>query len=266
MLDGGAGYDTADYGGSDAGVTVNLTTSRGQQGGHAGGDSLTGIEELKGSSHADLLIGDGRDNDLQGREGDDTLISGAGNDNLHGGAGADRLDGGDGHDDWVRYWGSDVGVTVNLATGTGQGGHAEGDTLTGIENINGSDHADHLTGDDGDNGLNGDGGNDTLEGGAGDDWLYVTGNPGCVCSESRRSARVMPSRKKSLRLVLAPVAVRRGDQLFGLRHGKRREQIREHRLQGAADVFRGPVDHEQGAFDAASSWPTSRRSAGSTST
>ena len=143
-LDGGAGYDSADYGGSDAGVTVNLTTSRGQQGGDAWGDTLTGIENVRGSDHGDLLIGNGRRNELQGREGDDTLISGAGDDQLHGGAGADRLDGGDGHDDWVRYWGSDAGVTVNLATGTGQGGHAEGDTLTGIERLGGSDHADHL--------------------------------------------------------------------------------------------------------------------------
>ena len=88
----------------------------------------------------------------------------------NGEAGADTLDGGEG-DDFAGYWGSDAGVTVNLAMGTGQGGHAEGDTLTGIENIHGSDHADHLIGDDGDNGLNGQDGNDTLEGGAGDDWL-----------------------------------------------------------------------------------------------
>ena len=81
------------------------------------------------------------------------------------------LDGGEG-EDHAGYWGSDAGVTVNLATGMGQGGHAEGDTLTGIENVSGSyHHADHLIGDDGDNGLSGNGGNDTLDGGAGDDWL-----------------------------------------------------------------------------------------------
>ena len=175
VLDGGAGYDTADYGASDAGVSVNLTRDR-AEGGHAGGDRLTGIEELKGSSHADRLIGNGRDNNLQGREGDDTLISGAGNDQLHGGAGADRLDGGDGHDDWVRYWGSDAGVTVNLATGTGQGGHAEGDTLTGIERLGGSDHADHLIGDDGANGFDGGAGADTLDGGDGNDFAGYWGS------------------------------------------------------------------------------------------
>ena len=79
-------------------------------------DALTGFENVDGSDHADHLTGDDRDN------------------GLHGGAGADTLDGGEG-DDHVGYWGSDAGVTVNLATGTGQGGDAEGDTLTGIENL-----------------------------------------------------------------------------------------------------------------------------------
>ena len=64
-----------------------------------------------------------------------------------------------------------TGVTVNLATGTGQGGEAEGDTLTGFWRVFGSDHADRLIGDSGDNRLHGNGGNDTLEGGAGSDWL-----------------------------------------------------------------------------------------------
>ena len=81
---------------------------------------------------------------------------------------------------FAAYGGSDAGVTVNLATGMGQGGHAEGDTLTGILGVIGSSHADHLigdaghsnlNGDDGDDDLHGGGGNDTLEGGAGNDWL-----------------------------------------------------------------------------------------------
>ena len=71
-----------------------------------------------------------------------------------GGAGRDVLDGGTGSDRTI-YAGSDAGVTVNLATGTGLGGHAEGDTLTAIENLTGSVHSDALTGDDNGNRLTG---------------------------------------------------------------------------------------------------------------
>ena len=62
-------------------------------------------------------------------------------------------------------------MTVNLKTGQGSGGHAAGDTLTGIENIRGAAHDDTLTGNDGDNHLYGGGGNDMLRGGIGDDTL-----------------------------------------------------------------------------------------------
>ena len=59
------GTDTADYSGSDAGVTIDLTrTPRGAAegsaagaGGHAEGDVLHGIENLTGSDYTDLLRG-----------------------------------------------------------------------------------------------------------------------------------------------------------------------------------------------------------------
>jgi len=155
VLDGGAGrWDRAIYAGSGAGVNVNLGAGT-ATGGHAEGDTLTGIEILIGSDFADTLTGD---------DGDD------GDNVFEGGAGADVLDGGAGRRDWAAYWNSDAGVNVNLATGTGRGGDAEGDTLTGIEDLEGSDFADTLTGDDGDNWLWGDAGADVLDGGAGDDW------------------------------------------------------------------------------------------------
>ena len=170
QIDGGADFDVAAYEASDTSVTINLATGT-AEGGHANGDTLTGIEGVFGSSHADHLNGDADPNLLNGREGDDTLEGGAGDDwQLQGGAGADQIDGGAGFD-FAVYDESDAGVTVNLATGTGQGGHAEGDTLTGIEGVFGTSYADHLTGDGGDNSLLGFGGNDALEGGAGDDTL-----------------------------------------------------------------------------------------------
>ena len=50
------------------------------------------------------------------------------------------------------------------------------DTLSGIENINGTNQADQITGDAFNNNLAGNGGNDIINGGAGDD--YLTGGSG----------------------------------------------------------------------------------------
>ena len=169
-LDGGSGTDTVSYEGSDAGVTVNLATRTGT-GGHAEGDTYLSVENVRGTMHRDVLIGDGGANRLYGAAGDDSLRGAGGDDWLHGDAGADRLDGGGGTDT-VSYEGSKAGVTVSLATGTGRGGQAAGDTLSGIENVIGSAHEDSLTGDGGANRLHGGDADDVLQGGAGADWLY----------------------------------------------------------------------------------------------
>ena len=154
-LDGGPGTgDTASYAGSNTAVSVNLDGSSGS-GGHAQGDTLTAIENLTGSSHADTLSGNASANHLKGEAGDDTLW---------GGPGADTLDGGDGPGDTARYVSSDAGVTVNLDTETGSGGHAQGDTLTNIENVGGSAFDDVLTGNSENNILQSFGGHDTLVG------------------------------------------------------------------------------------------------------
>ena len=169
-LDGGGGEDTVYYTGSNAGVTVNLRTGEGS-GGHAAGDSIRGFENIIGSEHADTLSGDDENNVIEGNGGADTLEGGYGNDRLEGGAGADTLDGGGG-EDTVYYTGSNAGVTVNLRTGEGSGGHAAGDSIRGFERIIGSAYADTLTGDDGDNVIEGGAGADTLDGGDGDDRLW----------------------------------------------------------------------------------------------
>ena len=168
-LDGGAGIDTVSYAGSSMAVTVDLDTGSGL-GGDARGDRLTSIENLIGSDHDDTLTGDAGDNSLHGFAGDDQLDGGAGNDQLEGGAGDDRLDGGAGTD-LVTYYRSSEAVNVNLATGRGYGGDAQGDRLTSIENLIGSNHDDTLTGDAGNNALYGFAGDDHLVGGMGDDHL-----------------------------------------------------------------------------------------------
>ena len=129
-------------------------------GGHAQGDTLSGIENLTGSRHNDTLTGDDNDNVLRG------------------GPGYDRLNGGGGTD-WADYSGSPEPVTVNLTVTSAQGGagHARGDRLRNIENLIGSAHNDTLTGDSGDNVLRGGAGADTLDGRGGIDTADYTGSP-----------------------------------------------------------------------------------------
>jgi Ca2+-binding RTX toxin-like protein len=157
-LSGGAGTDAASYATSTAGVTVNLATGA-ASGGHAAGDTLQGIENLIGSSHADTLTGNFGNNALSGGDGNDTLIGAAGADALNGGAGIDA----------ASYAGSNAGVRVHLALGGAAGGDADGDTFTGIDALIGSAYSDHLAGDAGDNHLYGEDGNDALWGGDGND-------------------------------------------------------------------------------------------------
>src|SRR5882757_1903286 len=178
-LDGGAGIDTVDYNGT-AGVTVNLTTGVGS-GGEAEGDVLSNIENVQGtntyndyitgSAVANVLSGYSGDDSLYGMDGNDSLYGMDGNDFLQGGNGADVLDGGAGIDT-VDYNGT-TGVYVNLTTGYGYYGEAEGDRLYNVENVRGTGgYNDSLIGSAADNVLNGYGGNDYLQGGAGADTLY----------------------------------------------------------------------------------------------
>ena len=116
---------------------------------------------------------------INGTNGGDSLYGGAaadvinglnGNDTLKGFGGADRLDGGAGIDT-VFYGDSSAGVGINLATGRGVGGSAEGDTLISVENVFGSNFNDTLTGTSGANELHGQDGNDVIKGGGGNDFL-----------------------------------------------------------------------------------------------
>ena len=179
LIDGGAGSgDATTYITSNAEVYVNLQTSHAFSG-DAEGDTLLNIEHVQGSVYNDILIGDNQANRLDGKsgadrlrgnQGADTLLGGDGADTLHGGSGGDSLEGGAGRD-WATYTDSNQGVTVNLDTGNGSGGHANGDHLDGIENLEGSSHNDALTGDNQSNILSGLAGNDELLGNAGNDSL-----------------------------------------------------------------------------------------------
>ena len=169
-LDGGEGWDTASYADAPVGVRVTMASTAPQLTGH-GSDVLIGIEEIIGSSFADVLSGAGSDN-LFGGAGDDTLIGGAEDTWLFGGAGDDVLDGTASDDDTARYDDAPRGVTVSLAALGAQNTNEGWDTLRDIENLAGSVFADTLIGSDEANKLGGFEGNDSLYGGLGDDELF----------------------------------------------------------------------------------------------
>jgi Ca2+-binding RTX toxin-like protein len=162
LLVGQGGLDTADYSASPEAVTVQLNstaldpTAEGSgTGGHAQGDRLVLMERIIGSAFADTLLG-GELNDI--------FVGGGGADVLNGGAGSDT----------AEYSTSAAGVTVRLEAGVttvGSGGDAEGDALTGMENLIGSAFADRLEGSTEANRLDGGAGDDVLVGGAGADRL-----------------------------------------------------------------------------------------------
>jgi serralysin len=129
-LKGNSGVDTASYGGSSAGVNVNLGTlsvvSNGQggftfiqvggtgTGGDAQGDTLNGFENLIGSAFADTLTGNNGVNRLEGGAGDDVISGGGGNDTIIGGSDVDieNLSGGAGFDTFVYLSRSDSNTSA----------------------------------------------------------------------------------------------------------------------------------------------------------
>jgi Ca2+-binding RTX toxin-like protein len=134
------------------------------------GITVDGDDTLSGGNGNDTLRGHGGNDTLNGGDGKDSLDGGIGNDVLVGGAGADILNGGDGNDT-ADYSTSRAAITINLVDGLGVGGDAQGDVLTNIENLIGSDFNDVLTGNGVINVIDGGNGDDIITGGSNDDKL-----------------------------------------------------------------------------------------------
>ncbi|WP_395672487.1 calcium-binding protein [Inquilinus sp.] len=161
IIGGESGHDLIDGRGGDDALS-----------GEDGDDILNGrdgADRLVGGAGDDTLTGDAGNDSMDGGTGNDGAFGGAGNDSITGGAGTDNLDGGDDNDfleggadadtltggsgiDTASYASSAAGVTVVLG-GASSGGDAQGDTLTGIEQVMGSGFADTITGDAGANTL-----------------------------------------------------------------------------------------------------------------
>ena len=171
-LDGGAGNDTMTGGLGDDIYFVDSLFDVVTEVANAGTDevltslasyslaAIANVENLTGiAATGQTLTGDSLANSITGGIGNDTLDGGAGGDTLTGGGGSDT----------ASYASSGAGVTINLAAGTASGGDAQGDTLSGIQNIIGSAQADTLTGDGNANTFEGGAGGDTIDGGGGND-------------------------------------------------------------------------------------------------
>jgi Ca2+-binding RTX toxin-like protein len=119
-------------------------------------------------TEAAALYGMGGDDTLIGSSSSDTLDGGDGSDLLYGGVGSDVMNGGNGIDT-VNYVASGLAININLATNTLSGGDAQGDTLTNVEIIVGSNYNDIFVGNSADNSFEGGVGADNIDGGAGFD-------------------------------------------------------------------------------------------------
>ncbi len=130
-----------------------------------------GDDTISTGNGSDVLFGEGGADVLNGGGGDDVLDGGTGADQIHGGSGLD----------FVSYVSSSSGVTVNLATGMGSGGEAQGDTYTSIEGVFGSNQNDTIIGNGNDNLFEGLNGADSFDGGAGEDYVsYIAATSGAI--------------------------------------------------------------------------------------
>ncbi len=175
--DGDVSGGSTGPGGNDVVDAATLTVAT-QLFGQAGDDTLTGglgSDGLSGGDGTDSLSGGAGNDTLNGVLGADTLAGGGGDDTFSGSAGDDAIDGGGGAD-LVLYSLAPGPVSVDLTAAIASGAWGD-DTLTGIENITGSDFADTLNGGPGPNVLGGGKGDDTIDArdGAAD---TVDGGPG----------------------------------------------------------------------------------------
>lgn len=156
--------------------------------GRGGNDNISlgvGNDVGRGGPGNDALGGwDGGDI-LAGGTGDDRITGGAGHDQMFGGIGNDLLDPGLGNDffsggaglDTVNFinGGGTKGVNVDLTAGTVTGGQGK-DTVSGVENIIGTNFPDLLKGNSKANSMYGFNGDDTIDGAGGNDILYGHGD------------------------------------------------------------------------------------------
>jgi Ca2+-binding RTX toxin-like protein len=154
-MDGGNGIDTLSYKNATSGVTVYLSTTKAQNTGGSGTDTIYNFENITGSNYNDILVGNISGNVINGLDGNDLIYAGtsSASDTYNGGNGIDTL----------SYKNATSGVTVYLSTTAAQNTGGSGtDTIYNFENITGSNYDDILVGNISGNVINGLDGNDLI--------------------------------------------------------------------------------------------------------
>jgi Ca2+-binding RTX toxin-like protein len=146
-------------------------------------------DTLNGTVGVNILVGMAGADQLNGLGGDDFLFGGAGADALNGGTGADFMAGGTGNDSYLV---DDLGDVVSEAANEGTdtvstalstyalGANVENLTLTaaGANNASGNGLANVITDGNGSSVLQGLAGNDTINAGGGNDRFMASGSDG----------------------------------------------------------------------------------------
>ena len=179
IINGGGGFDRANYHNEDAAIFVHLAAGQVVGGVNTGTDTLLSVESITGTDFSDTYDAtgfsgsstnagsNGTFNEFEGRGGNDTII---GNGNTR-----------------VAFYNATAGVTVTLGvggiigSGTSTGDASVGsDTFTGVNAVRGSSFNDIITGDDGSNTLDGRAGDDIINGAGGSDTITFSSATGPI--------------------------------------------------------------------------------------
>lgn len=172
VVDSTYGVGTVTFAGAPRGVNVRLPQSSARGWGR---DTLIHVEDVVGTRHDDLLVGNDEARRDAGRRLSNRLSGGAGDDRIDGRAGRDWIEAGLGVDVVRGGDGNDYISSLEAESAVG----ALGDELSGgagNDRVSGGSGPDVLSGGDGDDDIAGHQGHNSVDGGEGDDHLTFGGH------------------------------------------------------------------------------------------
>ena len=191
-LAGGAGNDTlygdsddlVDYSDANNNITYKLGNTAFINSNTNDTDRIEGFGNIITGKGFDKIAGTAGNNYIDVGSGDDFVSADDGNDTVRGGSGVDTLIGGGQAGDLLdySYVGSGAGglsIAINgLNFVVAYVSLDDNDSVSGFNNIIGTDNNDTIFGDSGNNTLIGGAGRDCIRGGGGNDWLDGGGSAG----------------------------------------------------------------------------------------